>query len=52
MPESAGDAGRDSEAREVVDLAEAVLEVRFAFVRRSAKDGVDDVKPAELNPIG
>ena len=46
------DVGRDSEAGQIVDLAEAVLEVRFALVRRSPETGVDDVKPAELNPLG
>ena len=45
-------AARDSEAGEIVDLAEAMLEVGFALVRRRSEHGVDDVEPAELNPLG
>ena len=42
---------RDSEAGQVVDLAETMLEVGFALVRRRPEHGADHVEPAELNPI-
>ena len=46
-----GETARDSEAGQVVDLAETMLEVGFALVRRRSEYRADHVEPAELNPI-